>query len=99
MRRLFPAIALALLTLPAFAAETPQASGKFTGSKIEFKATGAYAYWSRAKDDDNVIEIAVSNDAFKAEAFDTFFDPRPVISEFFADDQTAVVYFQFEPNG
>jgi len=99
MRHLYRSIAIALVAFTAFAAEPPQASGKFSGSKIEFKVAGAYAYWSRAKDDGDVIEIAVSNDAFKTSAFDAFWDPRPVISDFFADDETAVVYFQFEPGG
>jgi hypothetical protein len=99
MRRLLPAIAIALVSSAAFADEAPQATGKFTGSKVEFKVTGAYGYWSRAKDEGDVIEIAVSNEGFKASVFDTFYDPKPVISEFFADEETAVVYFQFEPNG
>lgn len=92
------AMALALLSFSAFA-DTPQATGKFSGSKLEFNVNGAYGYWSRAKDDDNIIEIAVSNEGFKASVFDTFYDARPVIDNLFVDDQTAVVYFQFEPSG
>ena len=100
MSRLFPAIAIAaLLPFSLAAADTPQASGKFKGSKYSFDVGGALAYWSRSADAGPLIEVAVSNDAFKTEAFDAFYDPKPVIDANFADEQTAVVYFQFEPNG
>jgi hypothetical protein len=100
MNRLLPAMALAaLLPLSLVAGDTPQASGKFKGSKYSFDIGGALAYWSRSADEGPLIEVAVSNDAFKTEAFNAFYDPKPVIDTNFADEQTAVVYFQFEPNG
>ncbi len=91
--------AIILLSASLLAADAPQASGKFKGSKYSFDVGGAYAFWSQSADEGPLIEVAVSNDAFKAEAFDAFFDPKPVIDTSFADEQTAVVYFQFEPNG
>jgi len=93
------ALGVLLSALPLGAAESPQASGKFKGSRVSFNVAGAYAFWSRSSDEGPVIEVAVSNDAFRTEAFDAFYDPRPVIDTMFVDDQTAVVYFQFEPNG
>ena len=90
---------LALIPCSLAAAETPQASGTFEGSKFKFDVKGAYAYWSRSSTEGPLIEVAVSNDGFIASAFDTFYDPKPVIENDFVDDKTAVIYFQFEPNG
>src|ERR1043166_7871981 len=98
MRSLFAALAL-LLSAPLLAADAPQASGKFKGSRYSFDVTGAYAFWSHSAEDGPLIEVAVSNDAFRTEAFDAFYDPKPVIDTNFVDEKTGVVYFQFEPNG
>ena len=86
------------LPVALFAADQPQATGKFTSSKVEFAVKGAYAYWDRSSDKP-LIEVAVSNDGFVPAGFDSFYDPKPVIDTQFADEQTAVIYFQFEPNG
>ena len=93
------AVLILLLSTPLLAADAPQASGKFKGSRYSFGVGGAYAYWSHSADEGPLIEVAVSNDAFRTEAFDAFYDPRPVIDTDFADEKTAVVYFQFEPDG
>ncbi|HKB79607.1 MAG TPA: hypothetical protein VKH35_07815 [Thermoanaerobaculia bacterium] len=89
------------LVVPSFAVagDAPQASGKFKGAQVSFDVTGAYAYWSRSSDAGPVIVVAVSNDPFNTAAFDGFYDPEPVINMMFVDERTAVVYFQFEPNG
>jgi len=101
VRCLLFAAAAVLQSIPLVAAGAPQASGTFKGSRMSFEVAGAYAYWSRTPADDQgpLISVAVSNAAFNAEAFDAFYDPEPVIDTLFADDQTAVVTFQFEPNG
>lgn len=100
MNRLVQGIAvLALFPLSLAAVDTPQATGTFEGSKFKFNVKGAYAYWSRTSTEGPLIEVAVSNDGFIASAFDTFYDPKPVIESDFVDDKTAVIYFQFEPNG
>lgn len=85
--------------LPLRAAEPEQASGKFQSKGISFDVKGAYAYWSRTSDEGPRIEVAVSNAGFVPAAFDSFYDPRPVIDHDFIDEETGVVYFQFEPNG
>lgn len=87
----------ASVLLGADAQAPATASGKFAGTKVAFDVGGAYAFWSRGKD--RMIEVAVSNDPFRAKAFDAFYDPKPVISSRLADDETFVVYFEFEPNG
>jgi hypothetical protein len=98
-RRRLVLLGLSLLcagVLPA-AGEPAKASGKFAGTRVSFDVGGAYAFWNRGQD--RLIEVAVSNDPFRASAFDAFYDPRPVISSRFADDQAHVVYFEFEPDG
>jgi len=92
------AIALFIPCLALAAEETKQASGTFEGTKIKFNVHGAYAYWTRSGDEP-LIEVAVSNYRFKGAFFDAFYDPRPAIDTLFVDDETGVVYFQFEPNG
>lgn len=98
-RVVFILMAALFVCLTLGAAETPQASGKFKSKDISFDVTGAYAYWSRTSDEGPTIELAVSNDRFIPSALDAFYDPRPVIDNIFVDEQTAVVYFKFEPNG
>jgi hypothetical protein len=83
----------------SLAAEEAQVSGKFEGTKKKFDVGGGYAYWIHDSSDGPLIEVAVSNSTFKTSYFDAFYDPRPAIDTLFVDDQTAVVYFQFEPNG
>src|SRR2546423_767645 len=97
MRSLFAA--LILLSTPLLAADAPQASGKFKGSKYSFEVGGAYAFWSHSADDGPLIEVAVSNDSFKTDAFDAFFDPKPVIDTNFADDQTRARWAKREKEG
>jgi len=98
-RGIAAAMAIAFF-LPFLAAadEPKQASGTFEGTKLRFKVNGAYAYWTRSGDEP-LIEVAISNAGFKKAFFDTFYDPRPAIDALFVDDETAVAYFQFEPNG
>ena len=77
------------------------ASGKFATEKRSFDVRGAYAFWAKSGggDHEQVLRVAVSNDKFKAEAFDAFYDPEKVINEHFADEETFVVYFEFLPGG
>ena len=98
--RLISAIVIAaFLPLLSFAADEATVTGKFEGTKKRFDAGGGYAYWINDPNDGPLIEVAVSNSSFKSSYFDAFYDPRPAIDTLFVDDQTAVVYFQFEPNG
>lgn len=103
MRGLVP-VALSLLAAgvlsPPLGAETPQASGKFTGKSWEFQAAGAYAYPGEVGfDDEPGIRVAVSNAVFNAAVLDRFWDREHVISSRFADEETLVVTFQFGKDG
>ena len=93
------AMAVSIGSFPAGAAETPQASGNFKSKDVSFGVVGGLAFWSRSSDEGPRIELAVSNYEFVPAAFDAYYDPRPVIDQFFVDEKTAVVYFEFEPNG
>lgn len=77
------------------------ASGTFASGEKRVSVGGAYAFWAKSgsPDEDPVIRVAVSNDRFQAATFDAFYDPQPLISERFADDETQVVYFEFQPDG
>jgi hypothetical protein len=77
------------------------ASGRFATEKRSFDIHGAYAFWVRSgeRDHEPLLRVAVSNDRFKAEAFDAFYDPEKVIETEFIDESTYVVYFEFEPGG
>ncbi|HMC22688.1 MAG TPA: hypothetical protein VKL19_12630 [Thermoanaerobaculia bacterium] len=98
MRRALLVIAMFVPFVALAAEEAKQASGTFEGTKVKFNVKGAYAYWTRSGDEP-LIEVAVSNSGFKPAFFDSFYDPRPVIDTLFVDEETGVVYFQFEPNG
>ena len=88
----------AFIPFVSLAADDATVTGKFEGTKSKFDVGGGYAYWIHPSDGP-LIEVAVSNNSFKPSYFDAFYDPRPAIDTLFVDDQTAVVYFQFEPNG
>ncbi len=86
------------------AADSPtpaSASGQFLTEKRSVDVQGAYAFWAKSGSTDHepVLRVAVSNDRFKAEAFDAFYNPEKVINTHFADEETFVVYFEFEPGG
>jgi opacity protein-like surface antigen len=104
--RLRPALVLfALLASAALAAsDAPspaKASGTFEDKKWKVKIGGAYAFWDKSAgmDDASVIQVAVSNSGFNADAFDGVFDRQHAINALFADDETKVVYFEFDEKG
>ena len=77
------------------------ASGRFATEKRSFDVQGVYAFWAKSGSSDHepLLRVAVSNDRFKAEAFDAFYDPEKVINAHCADDETFVVYFEFDRSG
>ena len=92
-------IALALAA-PVVEADTPQASGTFSSRNWNVKVGGAYAFPAEVGMDDKPgIRVAVSNAGFLPEVINRYFDREHAINTFFADDETKVAYFDFEPNG
>jgi len=103
--RFTPAAAISLLLVAALspsvaraAAPPATASGTFEGRTVKLKVAGAYAFWDRSSHE-RIVNVAVSNYQFVSDAFDAFYDPQPVIENRFVDDETAVIYFQFTPEG
>ncbi len=97
-------LSLALL-LPAVArgksaSGKSQASGTFSSKTGDFDVVGAYAFPGKTGTDDAPgIRVAVSNVGFVSDILDTYWDREHFIDSNFADDETAVVYFQFDPHG
>jgi hypothetical protein len=95
----------ALLLLTAIAASAQQqqkgpASGKFEGREWTFEALGAYAFPAEVgMDDVPGIRVAVSNGSFSTERMDLIWDRQHVIDTYFRDEETLVVYFDFDKSG
>ena len=77
------------------------ASGKFEDHMLKLDLAGAYAFWdkSRGTGSDAIIQVAVSNTAFVPAALDEYFDRGHAINTLFADDESKVVYFEFDESG
>lgn len=81
-------------------AEGAQASGTFSSLGVSFDVTDAYAFASEASfGDDRVIAVAVSNAGFNDEFLSRYRDRRHLLDNYFRDDQTGLVYFEFSPAG
>ena len=97
-------LSAALLVSPAAQAKSasgkPQASGSFSSKTGEFDVVGAYALPGKTGTDDQPgILVAVSNAGFVTEILDHYWDREHFINTSFADDETAVVWLQFDAKG
>jgi hypothetical protein len=103
LRPAFLLCALLASAALAAASDTPapgKASGTFEDKKWKLDIAGAYAFWDKsAGSDDEVIQVAVSNSGFASDALDGFFDRQHAINSLFADDETKVVFFEFDERG
>ena len=95
---------LALLVVLGSAAwaqeEKTPASGKFEGRQWTFEASGAYAFPAEVgMDDVPGIRVAVSNGNFNTDRLDAYWDREHVIDTYFRDEETLVVYFDFDQAG
>ena len=78
----------------------PQASGTFSSKTGEFDVVGAYAFPGKVGDDSEPgILVAISNAGFVTAILDHYWDREHFIDAVFADDETAVVYLQFDKTG
>jgi len=95
----------ALLLLAGSLAASPvapgTAEGQFETKKLKVPIHGAYSYWGKSGGfgDDQVIKVAVSNAHFRADLMDEHYDRGHAINSLFADDETKVMTFEFEPDG
>src|SRR5262245_31124586 len=96
------ALVLATLLGPATGTPAPgEASGKFADKTWTVPISGAYAFRSKTcgLGEDEVICVAVSNAKFLPDAIDAHYDRQHAINTYFADDETKVVYFEFDDSG
>ena len=77
------------------------ASGTFEDTKWKMDIAGAYAFRDETfgMGEGRAIHVAVSNTEFLPEAVDEHYDRRYAISTLFADEETKVVYFEFDESG
>jgi len=99
-RRTALAAALCLASLAAAARAENGASGHFTTPAAELGVTDAYAFnGSSSLGEPGIVVVAVSNAGFQAAEIDAYWDRRYVIEHFFKDEETGVVWFEFDPDG
>jgi hypothetical protein len=81
--------------------EAASASGTFEDARFKLEIAGAYAFWDKTigTGDALGIRVAVSNSAFLPEALDEHYDRGHAISTLFVDEDTKVVYFEFDESG
>lgn len=91
----------AVCRLPLEAQEAGKAEGRFQSQDSWFNAGGSYAFPTDevGMSGEPGILVAVSNARFVPQYIDYYWDRKNAIERFFKDDQTAVVYFHFDPDG
>ncbi|KAB2959194.1 MAG: hypothetical protein F9K18_11690 [Thermoanaerobaculia bacterium] len=96
-------IALASLGAAAPGAEEEvrgSATGRFASRGISFEVADAYAFPADATlGEERVLAVAISNSGFNEEFISRYRDRRSLLDNYFRDDQTALVYFEFTPDG
>jgi hypothetical protein len=94
-------LSAATLAVASDAPAPGKASGTFEDKKWKVKIGGAYAFWDKSagSGDAPVIQVAVSNSGFAADILDEHFDREHAINALFADEETKVVFFEFDDSG
>ena len=94
------AFAIALLAASGFALAVESGSGKFQSKSVSFDLGGAVAFkgTSTLNATEPAIIVAVSNQNLAATLSD-YVDRRRAIDALVKNDETAVVYFEFTPQG
>ncbi len=101
---------LAVLALATWVVATPPltgqeepkgaASGSFASQGISFEVVDAYAFPAEGfMGDEPIVAVAVSNSGFNEEFISRYRDRRHLLDNFFKDDETGLVYFEFSPSG
>jgi hypothetical protein len=80
--------------------EKGHASGDFASRAVSFGVADAYAFRGTSSfGDDRVLVVAVSNAGFNDDFIGRYRDRRYLLDNFFRDDETALVYFEFGEDG
>jgi hypothetical protein len=96
--------AVAVLTLLAPASPAPPdvvgGKGTFRSKDVQFSVGDAYAFRSKETfGSEQVITVAVTNGGIIEGNVDRWVDRKQVLENRFKDDKTAVIYFEFSPEG
>jgi hypothetical protein len=97
-------IAVTLLCMPGPAGAAEQdlvgAKGTFRSGDVQFVVSDAYAFRTKESfGSGQVITVAVSNVGILEGNVDRWVDRKQVLEKRFKDDNTAVIYFEFSPEG
>lgn len=77
-----------------------RASGTFASRGTSFEVADAFAFRTTSSSGDRaVIAVAVSNAGFEDDFIGRYRDRRYLLDNYFRDDETALVYFEFSPAG
>ena len=98
------AAALMVVSFPLAAAPAaalpPEAKGRFESKGLSFEVFGVYAYRTTSGlGKEKVVNVVVSNAGIDASYFDAWLDRGKAFEKKFQDDETAVVNFEFSPDG
>jgi len=97
------ASAVALLAAATALAEEEargSASGSFASRGISFEIADAYAFPAESTvGDERVLAVAISNAGFNESFISRYRDRRTLLDNYFKDEETALVYFEFGPDG
>jgi hypothetical protein len=80
---------------------SPTAKGRFKSKDVFFDALGAFAFRGKASLDPtkDALIVAVSNAGIRPEIFGRYFDRKRTLEKRLKDNETAIVYFEFSPQG
>jgi hypothetical protein len=77
-----------------------RASGTFASRGTSFEVADAFAFRTSSSTGERpVIAVAVSNAGFEDDFIGRYRDRRYLLDNYFRDDETALVYFEFSPAG
>jgi hypothetical protein len=101
MKTILIVASLAACAVSAFAAEVaPSADGSFTSRTFTMPVSTAMAFRGKSiLDKTDVIVVAITNGDIRVDWFANFFDRRRAIERRMKDEETAVVYLEFKPDG
>ena len=101
MKTILIVASLAACAVSAFAAEVaPSADGSFTSRTFTMPVSTAMAFGGKSiLDKTDVIVVAITNGDIRVDWFANFFDRRRAIERRMKDEETAVVYLEFKPDG
>jgi hypothetical protein len=100
MRAAALATALLLAAGPALAADVATATGAFTSQAVTLNAKSAIAFAGKSfVEPGDALIVAVFSARVNAAAIAAYADRRRVIDNRIRDGETAVVYFEFAPDG